>query len=278
MPPRIPHSRRSFDEDFKRRSIHFHRPTMEMTQRRSNDRQRFIPYASRALFFRLVPVPLPRRLGRSPVIARILNAALLFCILANHVSLGQEEGAVLPQPYPVSRYQEVWENSPFSRIVVEVASPVIRSSFGRGLALQGLIDDQQNGPIAYVRDIETEAIYVVTKERHPSHPFRIVSAVHSPDPRNSKVLITDGAESAQIGYDEGSYTKKISRERSERQAPSKGGNGARSSTDRVNQAKSGATSIKDRGASSEGESSRPPSRENESSEGRREIAIPDRTR
>jgi hypothetical protein len=123
----------------------------------------------------------------------------LFALLLSALPLFAED-AVLPTGFPVTRYTDVWENSPFNREVVKAAAKTIESSFAGSLVLEGLVTDDTLGPIAYVRDVREDKPIVITREKSEAHPFTIVSANQVANPEESKVTVTDGTETGEIGY------------------------------------------------------------------------------
>lgn len=126
--------------------------------------------------------------------------------------LGQENNnSVLPRPYPVTRYEVVWKDSPFLREVVRTSPAPLLGSFGQTMVLEGMVDDAERGAIAYIRDEKEKRTYVVTTEVSTSHGFRIVVAKMDRDPRGSSVTITDGEERADISYRNDVLTSSISR-------------------------------------------------------------------
>jgi hypothetical protein len=122
-----------------------------------------------------------------------------FALLVGTSSLLAED-AVLPTGYPVTRYTAVWENSPFNREVVKAAAKTMESSFAGSLVLEGLVTDDTLGPIAYVRDVREDKPIVITREKSEAHPFTIVSANQVANPEETKVTVTDGTETGEIGY------------------------------------------------------------------------------
>lgn len=136
-------------------------------------------------------------------------AITLFCLSS---SLRAQVEDVLPGSYPVTRYTEIWENSPFTREVVKVVERKIMSSFGNAITLEGLVNDDERGPIAYVKDITENKTLIITSEPNTSeggHPYTIVSADLVKNPQETTVTITDGTETAEIGYPENSITRAI---------------------------------------------------------------------
>ncbi len=119
------------------------------------------------------------------------------------------EEVVLPTAFPVSRYTEIWENSPFNREVTPPVVQAIQSSFAQTLVLEGLVQDDARGAIAYVRDTKANQPLVITKEPSQGHPYTIVSAHPSHNPEHTKVTITDGKETGEIGFVVASLTQAI---------------------------------------------------------------------
>ena len=89
------------------------------------------------------------------------------------------EEETLPTGFPVTRYTAIWENSPFNREVVAAAAKTIESSFAQSLVLEGVINDDVKGPVAYVRDKREDKSLVITSAKNESHPYTIVSANQS---------------------------------------------------------------------------------------------------
>lgn len=128
---------------------------------------------------------------------RLLPAAL--AVFATAIPLVAED-AVLPAAFPVTRYTAIWENSPFNREVVKAAAKTMESSFAGSLVLEGLVTDDTLGPIAYVRDIREDKPIVITRETSEAHPFTIVTANQVANPEETKVTVTNGTETGEIGY------------------------------------------------------------------------------
>lgn len=145
---------------------------------------------------------------------------LLIGALIAMPTVAQEE-KVLPDSFPVTRYTAVWENSPFTREVVKVVERKVISSFGNSLTLEGLINDDERGTVAYVKDITENETLIITSKPDPKtdgHPYTIVSADLVSDPQSSTVTITDGNETAEIGYAENALTRTIRQEAPPQQA------------------------------------------------------------
>lgn len=154
------------------------------------------------------PVPFPYAFPRPgvPVAAALLAASLAL------PSTGQESAdTLLPVAFPVTRYTAIWEDSPFEREVVKPVVNTVPSTFAQSLVLEGLVNDDRRGPVAYVRDNRDNLSLVVTKEPSgtASNPYTVVSAKLSRKPEESKVTITDGKETAEIGFVVASLTQAI---------------------------------------------------------------------
>ena len=125
--------------------------------------------------------------------------SMFFAALAMAAPLSAED-AVLPAAFPVTRYTAICENSPFHREVVIEESKTIESSFAGSLVLEGLVTDDSLGPIAYVRDIREDKPIVITREKTEAHPFTIVTSNQVANPEETKVTVTNGTETGEIGY------------------------------------------------------------------------------
>ncbi len=137
---------------------------------------------------------------------RRLLAAVL-ALLPPGFAAGEEE--VLPTAFPVSRYIGIWENSPFNREVLPPVVQTIQSSFAQSLVLEGIVNDDARGTIAYVRDTKENTPLVITSEPSEGHPYTIVSANLSNNPEETKVTLTDGTESGEIGFVVATLTQAI---------------------------------------------------------------------
>lgn len=125
---------------------------------------------------------------------------ILPLLIALSTLLLRGEDEVLPTAHPVSRYTEIWADSPFNREVIKAASEVITSDFAQTLTLEGIVNDDTLGPIAYVRDNAENKPIVITSAKSESHPYTIISANLVNNPEETKVTITDGKETGEIGY------------------------------------------------------------------------------
>lgn len=116
----------------------------------------------------------------------------------------------LPTGYPVTRYVPIWENSPFNREVARIVETKISSTFGKNLVLEGLVNDKAKGPIAFVRDTKENVPFTISSEESSGdYSYKIVSANKDADPQKTTVMITDGKEQAEIGYQANILTQSI---------------------------------------------------------------------
>ncbi len=115
----------------------------------------------------------------------------------------------LPTAYPVNRYTDVWEKSPFNRVVVKEAASGPKTSFSDSLVLEGVVTDDTRGTVAYVRDTREDKPIVITSEPTKDHPYRVVSATQDHNPEATKVTITDGSETGEIGFSAQKLTQAI---------------------------------------------------------------------
>lgn len=123
-------------------------------------------------------------------------------------SLAGQDG-LLPTAYPVIRYSEIWENSPFERVVIKEVVSGPQSSFAQNLVLEGVVTDDTRGTVAYVRDIREDKPLVITSNESGDHPYRVVSANQEHNPEATKVTITDGKETGEIGFNAQKLTQAI---------------------------------------------------------------------
>lgn len=141
-------------------------------------------------------------------------------LLGLSVTSVRTEDDVLPVAHPVSRYTEIWDDSPFNREVIKAVAETISSSFAQTLTLEGIVTDNTIGPIAYVRDNAENQPIVITSAKSESHPYTIVSANQVNNPEETKVTITDGRETGEIGYVVAKLTQPI--QQFQPQAPPQG--------------------------------------------------------
>jgi hypothetical protein len=127
-----------------------------------------------------------------------------FCVLVIvflfPLAQGWSDEQILPRGHPVTRYASIWENSPFLREISDSKMLVVSSSFGKHLALEGVISDNKIGVIAYVRDVETGLFLTISEEPGNSHLYFVTSASISSNPGLTWVRISNGSESAELGY------------------------------------------------------------------------------
>tara|TARA_B100001093_G_C26627952_1_gene927583 strand:+ start:252 stop:869 length:618 start_codon:yes stop_codon:yes gene_type:complete len=135
-----------------------------------------------------------------------MRIAFPIFILLSSITEAEDQ---FPIQRPVSEYTSIWESCPFNREVVKAAETRITSSFGKNLALDGLSYDSVIGPIAYLRDLSINQPFMVTKKKNDIHPYSILEATETDDPREAKVTVTNGEEIAEIRYTSNLMTKTI---------------------------------------------------------------------
>jgi len=124
--------------------------------------------------------------------------------------IGQDEKEVIiPSAFPVSRYQEEWNNSAFHReVVAKAVEKKIGPSFASSLRLEGLVMDSQ-GPIAYVRNTTDNKPMVITKSKADNAAYWIVDANLQANPSETSITISNGTETAEVKYEAAMLTAPI---------------------------------------------------------------------
>ena len=163
----------------------------------------------------------------------ILCSALLSAVTSGFSEVNEE---ILPKDYPVTRYSAVWENSPFTRELVKPIVQTVTSSFARNLSLRGIAKDRRRGTVAYVQDLRENKSYAITSAKSDKHPYVVVSANHADRPNESVVTISDGKETADIGYADGLISEAI-------RAPAQRARPSAEARDGRNQRAAGAKSV-----------------------------------
>jgi len=135
-----------------------------------------------------------------------MRIAFPIFILLSSITKAEDQ---FPIQRPVAQYAAIWENCPFNREVVKIANTQVTSTFGRNLALDGLSYDSVIGPIAYLRDLSINQPFMVTKEKSDTHPYSIIEATETDDPREARVTVTNGEQIAEIRYTTNLMTKTI---------------------------------------------------------------------
>jgi len=135
----------------------------------------------------------------------------VFLAIAASTRAPCEESPVTPVARPSSHYTAEWENSAFHREVIPPQPTLeIRAGFAQYLTLDGLVEDDVEGPIAFVRNTEENLYLMITRERKPGVPFRIVEANQTHNPVTTTVRITNGTEEATIGFDRNRLVQSLS--------------------------------------------------------------------
>lgn len=134
--------------------------------------------------------------------------AITFLVVIAAIPAAAQDN-LLPTSYPVNRYTDIWENSPFNREVIKEVVTGPQTSFSQSLVLEGLVTDDTRGTVAYVRDIREDKPLVITSDETDGHPYRVVGANQEHDPEKTKVTITDGKETGEIGFNAQKLTQAI---------------------------------------------------------------------
>jgi len=140
---------------------------------------------------------------------KVSPSLFLHTLLLAVFSISTAEDTIVPSAQPISRYTREWGNSAFHREVVKAVETRIASDFAQAIVLEGLIDDEVTGPIAFLRDTEKETTFMITKKQTEGVPYWIVKANPSNDPEASTIEMTDGTESGRIGFKKSMLTQAI---------------------------------------------------------------------
>ncbi len=166
---------------------------------------------------------IPFRIGKRMMVSSNRRFHILALLLPIGASLvGMAGDGVLPKSYPVTRYSATWEHSPFLREITEALSLPSAPSFGERLTLEGIVSDDSRGVIAYLRDKETDESLMVTDRPSQSHPYLVVSASQVRDPGLTWVRISDGSQTAELGFASSGRSTGADRSSSLHSAPSPG--------------------------------------------------------
>ena len=111
---------------------------------------------------------------------------------------GADEG-IVPEPFPVSRYASLWENSPFQ--IESIAPPQQSEGLAQRFVLGGIL--RENGePVVWVRERATQQSYKVARNATNSVGLSLVEISESKE-RQSEATATIrlGAELGVIKFD-----------------------------------------------------------------------------
>jgi hypothetical protein len=136
------------------------------------------------------------RISRS---GRFIRCALIFWALACHWAFAAGDGAFAPpEQLPTERYAAIWDRSPFELKTVAAAVTNTRS-FAENLALAGFSDKEGQITI-YLKDKSSGAYTKLTNETPSDSGIAFDKIVEDPDPRQVKVSLRKGTETALVGY------------------------------------------------------------------------------
>lgn len=143
-------------------------------------------------------VPALPRISRRGTGISVSLAFLKILLLVSSVRGQDASGFQPPQPPPVERYAAIWERAPFQLKTV-ATGPVNTQSFAENLALAGLSDS--NGVITvYLKDKTTGEYVELTSQKPTDSGMEFDKIVESDDPRQVKVSLRKGSETAEVGY------------------------------------------------------------------------------
>ncbi len=103
-----------------------------------------------------------------------------------------------PEQLPTERYTSIWERSPFELKTVAAAITNVRS-FAENLDLAGFSDKEGEITI-YLKDKTSGAYTKLTNQTPSDSGISFEKIVEDPDPRQVKVSLRKGAETAVVGY------------------------------------------------------------------------------
>jgi hypothetical protein len=109
------------------------------------------------------------------------------------------EAEIVPEPYPVSRYALLWENSPFQN--ESVAPPVESPGLSQRFALGGIL--RENGEYSvWIRERATQQSHKVNKTSANKLGLTLVEVAESPGKRSeASATVRLGAEIGVIKFD-----------------------------------------------------------------------------
>lgn len=116
-------------------------------------------------------------------------------------ALEEPEDSLLPVVPPMSRYEEIWKNSPFE---LEAAPDVVstaKQSFAKDYALSGMLK-QGDETVVYIINRKTKETHKVTKDGGGEGGFKLLSLEGaSNNVRDVEATIEKGGEEARLTYD-----------------------------------------------------------------------------
>jgi hypothetical protein len=107
--------------------------------------------------------------------------------------------AIVPEPYPVSRYASLWENSPFQ--IESIAPPQQSEGLAQRFVLGGIL--RENGePVVWVRERATQQSYKVARNSTNSLGLSLVEVSETMDKQSdATATIRLGGELGVIKFD-----------------------------------------------------------------------------
>ncbi|MBU6300838.1 MAG: hypothetical protein KGS60_04740 [Verrucomicrobia bacterium] len=120
-------------------------------------------------------------------------------------AFGAGEGSFqVPESLPAERYAAIWERAPFHLKTV-ASGPVNTQSFAENLALAGF--SEANGVVTvYLKDKSTGEYVELTSQSPHESGIEFDKIVENDDPRQIKVSLRKGAETALVSYSQEQLT------------------------------------------------------------------------
>jgi len=113
----------------------------------------------------------------------------------------------IPEPYPVSRYQRVWEQSPFQLDAAPVAAVATnRVSFARDYVLVGTIK-KGDAYTVYIMNKRTKDVTKVLQDQATSDGFELVSVSPGDGPGRYSAVVKKNNERATLKYEDMATTQ-----------------------------------------------------------------------
>jgi len=128
----------------------------------------------------------------------LLATGVLSALAPVCLAFAQEAEPPIPQAHPASRYQRIWENSPFELEAPPPTGPA-GPGFADHLTLVG-ITKVKGITVVTLLDKQSAKSFDL-REGETKDSFRIVEVSPQRDPSQTLVKLTNGQETATVGYD-----------------------------------------------------------------------------
>ncbi len=130
----------------------------------------------------------------------------LFALAVVATACGQDEEVYAPETYDISRYEHIWEQSPF---IVETQVVTQSEGLNARYKLTGL-GSVAGTPIAFIYDGTTLGRFSVAEGETSESGVELLAINLERDLRDSKATIRVGSEQADISYDPASLLQTAS--------------------------------------------------------------------